>query len=348
MKQNSRPIIGEVAKSSGVGLDKLDRAVESFSASVVDSMLTVVEQTSQMSPEHLDHFFDRLQSATHGVVGPCVKETLSRTRVVIAPELSECFLDAPCPAGLEVELIQSAERNRLGRTSISIVLEPRPFAARQRRGTRQSQAAVFLPAHRIDRFTEVLGNVKPVMDDVGLRQTRLYCAHKSRPHIHRHRFDRGALRRAECFQQTFGRFQLSLRYQIKYSGAVDVGQYADVTVTSFGTLLIQPQMGDIFFAAAQHASFHSTYHDAVDGAPGQPRKFANALSGGASLQQFDHKGFHQEGDAAVELGPWHGQFFDGTVAVFELGYTRLDECLKLAGIQMPPLALSPAVDVSRS
>src|SRR4030066_2308683 len=184
------------------------------------------------------------------------------------------------------------------------------------------------------------------MDDVGLRQARLYCAHKSRPHIHRHRFDRGALRRTECSQQAFGRFQLSLRYQIKHSGAVDVGQYADVTVTSFGTLLIQPKMGDSFFAAAQHASFHSTYHDAVDAAPGQPREVAYALSGGGSFQEFDPKGFHQEGDAAVALGPWHGQFFDGAVAVFELGDTRLDECLKLAGIQMPPLALSPAVDVS--
>src|SRR4030067_513360 len=284
MKKNSRPIIGEVAKPSGVGLDKLDRAVESFSASVVDSVLAVVKKASQLAPEHLDHFFDRLQSATHGVVGPCVKETLGRARVAIAPELSECFFDAPCPAGLEVELIQSAERNRLGRTSISIALEPRPFAARQRRGARQSQTAVFLPAHRIDRFTEVLGNVKPVMDDVGLRQARLYCAHKSRPHIHRHRFDRGALRRTECSQQAFGRFQLSLRYQIKHSGAVDVGQYADVTVTSFGTLLIQPEIGDIFFAAAQHASFHSTYHDAVDGAPGTPREVAYALSGGAGWQ----------------------------------------------------------------
>src|SRR3990167_6815328 len=272
MKQNSCPIIGEVAKPSGVGLDKLDRAVESFSASVVDSVLAVVEQASQVPPEHLDHFFDRLQSATHGVVGPCVEETSGCAHVAIAPELSECFLDAPCPAGLEVELIQSAERNRLGRTSISIALEPRPFAARQRRGARQSQAAVFLSAHRVDRFTEVFGNVKPVMDDSGLREARLYCAHKSRPHIHRYPFDRGALRRNECSQQAFGRFQLSLGYQIKHSGAVDVGQYADVTVTSFGTLLIQPKVGYSFFAAAQHAQFHSAYHDAVDGAPGQPRE----------------------------------------------------------------------------
>ena len=86
--------------------------------------------------------------------------------------------------------------------------------------------------------------------------------------------------------------------------------------------------------------------EAVDGAPGQPREFANALSGGVNLQQLDHKCFHQERDSAVAFSPWHGQFFDCTIAVFELGYTHLDERLKLAGIQMSPLALSPTVDVS--
>ena len=348
MKQNPCPIVGEVAKPSGVGLDELNRAVESFGAGVADSVLTVVEQTGFMSPEHLDHFFDRLQTAAHGIVRPCVKETFGRPRVLIAPELRERFLDTPCPAGLEVELVQGAKRNRLGRAPVCIVLEPRPFTARQRRSARLSQTAVFLFAHRIDRFTEVLGNVKPVVNDVCLRKARLCRAHESRPHIHRHRFDRRALRRAECSQQAFGRFQLSFRHQIEHPRAVDVSQYADVTVAPFGAFFIQPQIGHIVLAATQHPSPHGTDHDAVDGAPGQPREVANALGGGAGLQQFDHKGFHQKGDPAVAFSPWHGQFFDGAVAVFELGNACFDEGLKLAGIQMPPLAFSPAIDMGSS
>lgn len=174
MKQNSRPIVDEVAKSSGVSFDELDCAIESFSAGVVDSVFTVVEQARQMSPEHFDYLLDGFQTTAHGVVRPCGEETLSRSRVVIAPELSERFFDTPCSAGLEVELIQGAKRNRFRRASIGIALEPRPFAACQRRGARQSQAAVFLFAHRIDRFTEVLGNVKPVMNDVGLGDMRAF------------------------------------------------------------------------------------------------------------------------------------------------------------------------------
>ena len=129
MKENSCPIIGEVAKPSGVGLDELNSAIESFGAGIADSVLTVVEQTGLMAPEHLDYFFDRLQTTAHGVAGPCVKETFGRPRVVIAPEPSECFFDAPCPAGLEIELVQSPKRNRLGRTPIRIGFEPRILAA---------------------------------------------------------------------------------------------------------------------------------------------------------------------------------------------------------------------------
>ena len=345
MKQNSCPIISEVAKPSGVSLDELDSAIESFGAGIAYSVSTIVEQTSLMAPEHFDYFFDRPQTAAHSVVGPCVKETFGSSCVVIAPELRERFFDTPSSAGLEVELIQGSKRNRLGTAPIRIGLEPRILAARQRRRARLRQEAVFLFAHRIDRLSEVFGNVKPVMDDVGLGEACGGCAHKSRPHIHGHRFDRGALRRAECAQQTFGRFQLPLGYQIKHSGAVDVGQYADVAVTSFGAFLIQPKMGNIFFGATQHASFHSAHHDAVDGAPGEPREIANALGGGADLQQLDHKGFHQQGDPTVAFSPWHGQLFDGAVAVFELGDACFDECLKLASVQVPPLAFGPTVDV---
>ena len=118
MKQNSRSIIGEVAKSPRIGFDELDCAIESFSTGIVDSVLTVVEQARQMSSEHLDYFFDRLQATAHGVIGPCVKETFCSPRVVIAPELSERFFDAPCSAGLEVKLIQGAKRNRFGTSPI--------------------------------------------------------------------------------------------------------------------------------------------------------------------------------------------------------------------------------------
>jgi len=41
MKQNSCPIVGEVAKSSGVSFDDLNRAIKPFGSSIVDSLLTV-------------------------------------------------------------------------------------------------------------------------------------------------------------------------------------------------------------------------------------------------------------------------------------------------------------------
>ena len=68
MKQKSRSIVGEVAKSSGVGFDELNGAIESFGAGVAYSVPTIVKQTGLMTPEHLDYFFDRFQTTAHGVV----------------------------------------------------------------------------------------------------------------------------------------------------------------------------------------------------------------------------------------------------------------------------------------
>lgn len=69
------------------------------------------------------------------------------------------------------------------------------------------------------------------------------------------------------------------------------------------------------------------------------------LGAWAGLKQLDDKTGHQCRDSAVALGPRHRQLFNRAIAVFELGDTCLDKGLKLAGIQMTPLALTPAIDV---
>ena len=155
MKQNSRSIITEIAKSSGVGLNELNCAIESFGTGVADSMSTVIKQSILMSSEHLDDFLDRLQSATHGIVGPCVKEPFCSTRVGIVPELDERFFDTPCTTGFEIKLIQRSKRNCLSRTPICISLEPRILAACQRRRAHFRQPTVFFFTHRINRFPQI-------------------------------------------------------------------------------------------------------------------------------------------------------------------------------------------------
>jgi hypothetical protein len=73
MKQDSRSIIGEVAKSSCICFDELNGAIKSFGACVAYSVPTVVEQTSLMASEHLDYFFNRLQTTSHDIVGELEK-----------------------------------------------------------------------------------------------------------------------------------------------------------------------------------------------------------------------------------------------------------------------------------
>ena len=183
------------------------------------------------------------------------------------------------------------------------------------------------------------------MHDIGLRHALFCRTHIRRPHVHGHCLDRHALRLRERFQQTHRRFELSLSDEIQHTRTVNVGQDAGIGMSLLGTLLIYAKVGNPFFGATQHAPLHCTNHDGVDRAPRQPCERADRLSGRACLQQLDDETHHQGGDTAVTLSPRHGQFFDGAVAVFELGHTGLDNGLELTGVQVPPLTLAPAINM---
>jgi hypothetical protein len=95
----------------------------------------------------------------------------------------------------------------------------------------------------------------------------------------------------------------------------------------------------------QHATFHGSLHDGGDSRPGQASERADSLPGWAGLKQFDHECSHQGAHKAVTLCPRNRQFFNRAVGIFELGNSSLDEGLKLAGVQVPPLALRPAMNM---
>ena len=345
MKQNPCSVVGEVSKPTGIGLDELDGTIEALSAGVADSVVAVAQQSFLMAPEHLDDLLDWLQSAAHRVVRPSFEESLCRPPVAVAPELSEVLLDAPGPAGLEVELVQGPKGNSLSAAAIGILSQPRPLAARQWRCACLGQTAVFVLSHRIYRLTEVLGDVELVMHDVGLGHALPGRTHVRRPHVHCHSLDRHALRLCERLQQTHGRAELSLRYEVQHPRSVDVGQDAGVGVPCLRALLIYAKVGNLFLGAPQHAPIHCADHDGIDRAPGQSCERTYSLRGGTGLQQFDDKPRQQCGDPAVAFGPRYTQLLDCAIAVFELGHTRFDDGLELACVQVAPLALAPSIDM---
>ena len=230
MEQDPCPVVGEVAKPTGIGLDELDCTVEAFRTGIADSVLAKVEQPFFVAPEHLDDLFDWLQLAAHGIVRPGLEEAFGGTLVAVAPELAEVLLDAPGSAGFQVELVQGAKRDGFSAAPVRILFQPSPLAARQWRRACLGQLAVLLASNRIHCFAEVLGDMKLVVHDVGLRHALSGGTHVCRPHIHGHRLDRQPLCWRERFQQTNGRFKLSLWHQIQYPRAVNVGQDAGVGV----------------------------------------------------------------------------------------------------------------------
>src|ERR1700688_1644996 len=122
------PVDCESSKQTSIGLDELDCTVEAFGTGVADFVLAEVEQSLLVTPEHLDDLLDRLQLAAHRVVRPSLEEAVGCPLVAVAPELSEVLLDAPCPACLQVELVQSAKRDSFSAASVRVGLQPCPFA----------------------------------------------------------------------------------------------------------------------------------------------------------------------------------------------------------------------------
>ena len=121
MRQNPCPVVGEVTKPTGIGLDELDGTVEAFGTGIADSVLAEVERSLLVAPEHLDDLFDRLPLVANRVVRPGFEEAFGSTLVAVAPELTEVLLDTPCPAGLQVELVQGAKRDGFSAAAIGIL-----------------------------------------------------------------------------------------------------------------------------------------------------------------------------------------------------------------------------------
>jgi hypothetical protein len=345
MKQNPCPVVGEVAKPTGIGLDELDCTIETFRTGIADSVLAEVEQPFFVAPEHLDNLFDGLQLAAHRVVRPGLEEAFGRTLVAVAPELAEVLLDAPGLLVLRLSWFRA-------RNEMASALRPSGYFFSHAHLLPVSgdvaclgQLAVLLLPYRIDCLAEVLGDVKLVMHDVGLRHALFGSTHVCRPHVHGHRLDRCALRRRERFQQAHWPLQAFSQEPSPVPASGRCRSDAGVSVASFRTLLIDAEVRNLFFGTTQHAAFHGTDHDSVDRTPGQSCERADSLGGRAGLKQLDNKAGHQCGDAAVTLRPGHHQFLDRAVTVFELGNACLDEGLKLAGIKVTPLALAPPIDV---
>ena len=127
MEQNPCPVVREVTKPTGTGLDELNGAIEAFGTGVADSMLAEVQQPFFVAPEHLDDLFD----CCYSIVRQGLEEAFGSTLVAVAPELAEVLLDAPRPAGFQVEMVQSAKRDGFGAAPIRILFQPSPLAARQ-------------------------------------------------------------------------------------------------------------------------------------------------------------------------------------------------------------------------
>lgn len=187
--------------------------------------------------------------------------------------------------------------------------------------------------------------MKFVIHDISLRDALTCCIHKSCSYIHGHCLDRLTLVLAQRLHQIFSYGELSFFDQVQHPRASYVGQNSHVAVAFLRTFFIDSQIVNAILASSELASFYRADRDGINRAPRQARELTNALGARANLEQLNDKTGHQCAHAAVALSPGYDQLLAGTVGVLELRHTGLDKRLKLTSIQVPPFAISPAVDM---
>ena len=99
---------------------------------------------------------------------------------------------------------------------------------------------MFLFAGLVHRLREILGKMKTVMDDLGLRQHRLGRLGKGLPHVHGDRLHFLPLcRRKAVGKQRFGRLHRASLNHIQDPSPHAVAQNRDVLVSLLYALLVQ-------------------------------------------------------------------------------------------------------------
>jgi hypothetical protein len=77
--------------------------------------------------------------------------------------------------------------------------------------------------------------------------------------------------------------------------------------------------------------------------PGDADERAGSLHGLAGLEGIDYEPLHEQSEAAVRLGPRNLDLHNSVLRALDPWNTGMDECVELAGVEMPPLPLGGVV-----
>jgi hypothetical protein len=250
----------------------------------------------------LPHLFKRFEFGAYDGVMPLRKEAFGTQAVGLAPKLNERLLKSPSLGGLQLASEQLLKSEGLVAFA-ERTLQPEELGVLEALVAFFQKTAVLVATDFIDRLVEVLGDMKTVVHDFGLRGGLAGGGGEAGPHVHSGRLDFFALGLRQTLPHDHRRLGRALRHHFKHPGRLMVGHQRNVAVATAKTLLIEADAGDLLGGASGKSSRHRAVHDPLHTVPIQSQQLGGLGERGTGQEHLDGKGFKHQRETRTRLGP---------------------------------------------
>ena len=256
-----------------------------------------------MTLEHLGDLNHRPETAPGSPCVPPFEELFGTRRIHMTPEPAELLLDCPGSGGLQAVLPDGREPASLCWREIGVVEEPELPCSLEPIIVFGLKGLVLGSPHLIDGLSEVLGDMELVVHQLRVRGLVRDRVGIGREHVGSHGHNLLPLLNRQRLQDRLRCSLSSLRGHIQDAGAIDVGEDGDVVVASAEALLVDTNVANGRHFTSLKPPFDGSIHDRLGRVPGEPEEGGGGLDRAGRLQDFDGKGFEEQGETAVLSGP---------------------------------------------
>lgn len=333
VEEDSRAEVVENAESTGGGLEGLDLAVKSFAHRSGDAAAEVGQEVEQVAFERLGDFHHQRQSAASRPDVPAREELLGFTRIAIFSGPTKLFIERPRPRGVPLLVHERLELEPLGVLEFFGIEQPSLLAAGQALVALLLEGGVLPSAHLIHGSVEMLTDVKPVMNKLGLRSMRRHGSRIGRPSVDDRRLDLRRLLFRQGLPPVVGALLVPFLAHLQHPGPRQVGEHRDVVVPAAKALFIHADVPHVLQRTPRQAPLDRSFHDPMDAVPIEPQQRGRALHIVGRLEHAHGERPEQHREPRMFARPRNGDCLDRAVRTVRPRGRRAEHRLELLRIQ---------------
>src|SRR5208283_414615 len=340
MKINGRSIMFPVTETASHAFDFFNFAVEPFYKSIRNSMMNISDYVIEVASYRLCSSNYRVEPGMGGPEVPLLEKLTSPCFTRIIPEMTQVFLDCPCPRYVEIGILQPAEFRYSPRGDILGIPEPKVFGSLQKLIALLFEVFMFFLSDGIHSLRHMTRYMKAVKHDLAfpLRNVLPGGRNKRVPHIHRYRCHRSLFFLRKLLIVLF-KALLSVIIGNEFNRASCMIAYQRFVFAPFRKrLLIDGNACGNSLRFATQSSIHCASYTSIRHIPAQPRQPSS--SGHRALQgEFYDVTLHLESQVSIGLPELRENLPHAMSRALHTGKPGVDKGPHLTGTQMLKLTL---------